>query len=264
MPFSSLGNRCIHLFVPPNVFHIIISLRFKRPLVRFPWRNPLWTSSSSASIFPFMQPITIFNSSFVTWLIMLIVLYSWHLVAFGFLGIGIHIDYFGSFGQYPVLYMSLHNCVNFPSGPSSNVCSISAAIKSVPVALLFFNCLMACFTYVDVIEGQPSSLISGRVTLSSAYNSPMYTIQTFTGAYFSKHMLSRLSMIPVVWVVFLRFVTLRIFSCICLVRCCFSKFSISWHCSSSQFSLAILHARFTCWLIVTLCVLRSFPFLHNV
>ena len=28
-----------------------------------------------------------------------------------------------------------------------------------------------------------------------------------------------------------------------LVRCCFSKFSISRHCSSSQFSLAILHAR---------------------
>ena len=25
MPFRSLGNRCIHLFVPPNVFHILLS-----------------------------------------------------------------------------------------------------------------------------------------------------------------------------------------------------------------------------------------------
>ena len=227
-----------------------ISLRFKRPsLVPFPWRNPLWASSSSASIFPFMRSITIFSSSFVTWLIMLIVLYSWHLVAFGFLGIGINIDSFSSFGQYPVLYISLHNCVNFPSGPSSNAFSISAAIKSVPVALLFFNLLMACFTSVNVIEGPLSSSMSGLVTLSSAYSSPMYSIQTFTSASFSKHMLSCLSTIPVVWVVFLRFVTLRIFSCIYPVRCCFSKFSISWHWSSSHFSLAILHVRFTCRLI---------------
>ena len=64
-------------------------------------------------------------------------------------------------------------------------------------------------------------MISGLVTLSSAYISPMYSIQTFTSASFSKQMLSCLSMIPVVWVVFLRFVTLRIFSCICLVRYCF-------------------------------------------
>ena len=56
-----------------------------------------------------------------------------------------------------MLYISLYNCVNFPSGPSSNAFSISAAIKSVPVALLVFNFLMACFTSVDVIEGPLSS-----------------------------------------------------------------------------------------------------------
>ena len=88
------------------------------------------------------------------------------MVAFGFLGIGINIDSFSYFGQYPVLYISLHNCVNFPSGPSTNAFSISAAIKSVPVALLFFNLLMACFTYVNVIEGPLSSSMSGHVTLS--------------------------------------------------------------------------------------------------
>ena len=144
----------------------------------------------------------------------------------------------------------LHNCVNFSIGPSSNAFSISAAIKSVPVALLFFNFLMACFTSADVIEGPLSSLIYGIVTLSSAYSSPMYSVQTFTSASFSKHMLSCLSTIPVVWVGFLRFVTLRICSCICLVRCCFSKFSIYLHCSSSQFSLAILQARFT-WRLIS-------------
>ena len=100
---------------------------------------------------------------------MLIVLYSRHLVAFGFLGIGINIDSFRSFGQYPVLYISLHNCVNFSFGPSYNAFSISAAVKSsCASALLFFNFLMTCFTSVDVIEGPLSSLISGLVTMSSA------------------------------------------------------------------------------------------------
>ena len=65
----------------------------------------------------------------------------------------INIDSLRSFGQYPVLYISLYNCVNFSIGPSYNAFSISAAIKSVPVALLFFNFLMARFTSVDVIEG---------------------------------------------------------------------------------------------------------------
>ena len=72
---------------------------------------------------------------------MLIVLYSLHMTACGFYGIGINIDSFRFVGQYPVLYISLYNCVNFPIGPSSNAFSISAAIKFVPVALvalLFF------------------------------------------------------------------------------------------------------------------------------
>ena len=87
----------------------------------------------------------------------------------------------------PVLYMSLHNCVNLSIGPLSNVFSISATIKSVSVALLFVNFLMACFTSVDVIEGPLSSLISGLITLSLAYSYPMYAIQTFTSASFLKH-----------------------------------------------------------------------------
>ena len=102
---------------------------------------------------------------------MLIVLYSLHMTACGFYGIGINVDSFRFVGQYPVLYISLYNCVNFPIGPSSNAFSISAAIKFVPVALvalLFFIFLMACFTSVDVMEGPLSSLVSGLVTLSSA------------------------------------------------------------------------------------------------
>ena len=66
--------------------------------------------------------------------------------------------------------MSLHNCVNCSISPSSNAFNIPAAIRYVSVALLFFNFLMACFTSVDVIEGPLSSLISGLVSLSSAYN----------------------------------------------------------------------------------------------
>ena len=99
----------------------------------------------------------------------IIVPYSWHLVVFVLLVMGINIDSFRYFGQHPpVLYISLHYCISLLIGPSSNAFSISAAIKSVPVALLVFYLLMACFISVDVIDGPLSSIISGLVTLSSA------------------------------------------------------------------------------------------------
>ena len=49
-----------------------------------------------------------------------------------------------------------------------------------------FCCLMACFTCVDVNEGLLSSLISGLVTLSSAYSCPMYSIKMLYSASFFK------------------------------------------------------------------------------
>ena len=66
-------------------------------------------------------------------------------------------DSFRSFGQYPVLYISFHNSINCSIGPSCNTLIIFSAIKSVPVALLFFIFLVACFTSVDVNGGPHSS-----------------------------------------------------------------------------------------------------------
>ena len=104
--------------------------------------------------------------------------YSWHLVAFGFLGIGIHMDSFRFFGQYPVLYMSLifqlvHHLTLSASLPRSRLRQL-------------FCCLMACFTCVDVNDGLLASLISGLVTLSSAYSCPMYSIEMLDSASFFK------------------------------------------------------------------------------
>ena len=61
--------------------------------------------------------------------------------------------------------------------PFSNSFSFSAAIKYVAVALLLFSyiILMACFTFVEVIIGLFSPLISGIASLYSANSFPIRT-----------------------------------------------------------------------------------------
>ena len=62
---------------------------------------------------------------------MLIVLYSWHRVAYG-------LDwYINSFRYLVDIPCFRYSVVNLPIVPSSNAFSISAGIESVPVALLF-------------------------------------------------------------------------------------------------------------------------------
>ena len=118
-----------------------IRLRFKRPsLVHFAWRKPLWASSSSAYIFSFKRYITIFNSSYVTWLVILIVLYSWRLLAFGFLGICMNIDSFRYVSQYPVLYILVHNCVHCSTGLTLS----ASLLRSSLCQLLCCSLIMWC------------------------------------------------------------------------------------------------------------------------
>ena len=88
--FPSLRNRRMHLFGPPNVFHIsaldsrYILLSLDEIHSEHHQVLLLYSLSCDPSQFP----------SVVTWNSMLIVLYSWHLADFGSVGICVNIDYF--------------------------------------------------------------------------------------------------------------------------------------------------------------------------
>ena len=103
---------------------------------------------------------------------MLIVLCSWHLVAFGFLMVVINIDFFRCVAQYPCcIIMSLRKFVGFSIGPSSNAFSGDQVCASCVFCGTFHLCRFNL--------GPLLSLISGLVILLSPYRSHMYAVHMF-------------------------------------------------------------------------------------
>ena len=115
-------------------------LRLNMPsLVPLPVLNPLCNLLTSLSICLTILCSITFKSSFVTWLIKLIVLYSVQLHAFDFFGNVMNVDYFKSVGITPLLYMMLQRLVITSMFSSSSTLSISVDISSASCGLSLFH-----------------------------------------------------------------------------------------------------------------------------